>query len=136
MDHQRLRQAPATDDSSDSPRRWRNSFVLMLTLMMAGCQHLELLAEPELYDGPTAGAAGSDSPRLRRELDMNGQWQNRRLSELVAALGEPQLIMNIPGGGNPPGFVVVYWLDPPTGCIDAFALLYGRDPPIRIYHCR
>ena len=67
---------------------------------------------------------------------MNGQWQDRRYSELVATRGEPLLVLNIPGGGSPPGFAVVYGLDPLTGCIDSFALVHGRDPTIRIYHCR
>ena len=67
---------------------------------------------------------------------MNGQWQHRHFSELVATLREPLLVLNIPGGGNPPGFAVVYGRDALTGCIDAFALVYGRDPTIRMYYCR
>ena len=67
---------------------------------------------------------------------MNRNWQNRRFSELKAALGQPRLIMSIPGGGNPPGFVAVYGTDPVSGCLDAFAFVYDGDPVIRIYHCR
>lgn len=67
---------------------------------------------------------------------MNQQWQSRRLSDLKAALGTPRMLLNIPGGGNPPGFVAVYGRDAATGCIDAFALLPGTDPVIRVYHCR
>lgn len=67
---------------------------------------------------------------------MNRRWQNRRLSELRSVLGTPRMIMNIPGGGNPPGFVAVYGEDKASGCIDAFAFVYGGDPVIRVYHCR
>jgi hypothetical protein len=67
---------------------------------------------------------------------MNGRWQNRRFSEMQAALGRPLLLMRIPGGGNPPGFVAVYGQDPVSGCIDAFAFVYAADPVIRVYHCR
>ena len=67
---------------------------------------------------------------------MNEQWQNHRYSELVAALGTPTMVMNIPGGGNPPGFAVVFGRDPATGCIDAFAMMYGTDPIVRTYYCR
>ena len=71
-----------------------------------------------------------------RERTMNQYWQNRRYSELVATLGQPRMLLNIPGGGNPPGFVAVYGTDPLTGCIDAFAMVYGSDPRVRGYYCR
>lgn len=108
--------------------------VLVLTLVSAGCQQVQL--ERTLHDGPPTGAGGGASSKLRREWAMNQQWQNRHFSELAAALGEPLLIMQIPGGGSPPGFAAVYGRDPATGCIDAFAFLNGGDPIIRIYHCR
>jgi hypothetical protein len=79
---------------------------------------------------------GSPADRDARERALNGQWQNRRLDELVAALGPPALVMSIPGGGNPPGFVVVYGADQRTGCIDAFAITHEPDARVRIYHCR
>lgn len=74
--------------------------------------------------------------RLGREAAMNGRWQNRYYSELLAELGTPARVMSIPGGGNPPGFVAVYARDGASGCIDAFALMYAADPVIRVYHCR
>ena len=114
-----------------SPAPW---IVLVLTAAGAGCQHIVL---QENYDRPNRHAVVSDSPsRQGREWEMNQQWQNRPLSDLEAAMGAPKLIMNIPGGGNPPGFVAVYGRDPKSGCIDAFALVAGPDPMIRIYHCR
>lgn len=67
---------------------------------------------------------------------MNRDWHNRRFSELKATLGQPLLLLEIPGGGNPPGFVAVYRSQPESGCIDAFAFVYGDDPVFRIYHCR
>jgi hypothetical protein len=100
----------------------------VLALAAAGCQF------PWALDDGDHSA--SKAPRLQRESAMNTRWQNRPLSELIAALGEPPLIMSIPGGGNPPGFVVVYGLDRLSGCIDAFALVYGSDPTVRVYHCR
>lgn len=113
--------------------RWRKPFLFLLALVAAGCQQLQF---ERVHDDAYATAPGSETPRRRRELAMNGQWQNRRFSELVAALGEPLMLLNIPGGGNPPGFAAVYGRDPLTGCLDAFALVYGRDPTIRLYHCR
>ena len=71
-----------------------------------------------------------------REAAMNEKWTNQRLSDLVAVMGTPTMIMNIPGGGQPPGFAVVFGRDPGTGCIDAFAMMYAKDPIIRQYHCR
>jgi hypothetical protein len=109
--------------------RCRQALVFMLALMSAACQQF-----PWALDG--GSPRGSNAPRLQREMAMNIRWQNRPLSELVATLGQPVLILTIPGGGNPPGFAVVYGIDPVSGCIDAFALVYGSDPTIRVYYCR
>lgn len=106
---------------------------LLIALLATGCQ----TAQREWREGPTEEQAGAiGSPVAWREFGMNRRWQNRRLAELTSALGEPRLIMDIPGGGSPPGFVVVYGTDADTGCTDAFALLHGQDPVIRVYHCR
>jgi len=99
------------------------SLVSVIALAVAGCA---------LDDGaPRAGTA----PREREEA-MNARWKNRSYSELVGALGQPLQLLNIPGGGNPPGFAAIYGRDPASGCIDAFALVYGSDPMIRVYYCR
>lgn len=71
-----------------------------------------------------------------REEAMNHLWRNRPMSELVAALGPPTMVMTIPGGGSPPGFAMVFGRDPATGCIDAFAMMYATDPIVRNYYCR
>lgn len=82
---------------------------------------------------PAEAVAGSPAAR---EAQMNRLWQRRRFSELRAVLGTPLTFLDIPGGGNPPGFVAVYPRDPATGCLDAFALVYAPDPVIRLYQCR
>jgi hypothetical protein len=101
-------------------------------LAVTGCRELLVDASRE---GPARNAT-SGEPRGAREISMNRQWQNRRLSELIAEMGPPTLFMTIPGGGNPPGFAAVWGLDRASGCIDAFAFLPASDPIIRIYHCR
>lgn len=84
-----------------------------------------------------ARSGGSDdAAKWDREVAMNQRWQSRPLSHLVAEMGEPRMILTIPGGGNPPGFAAVYGRNAATGCLDAFALVYGADPTIRSYHCR
>jgi hypothetical protein len=75
-------------------------------------------------------------PQSQREREMNARWQQRRYTELLAALGTPKRVMAIPGGGNPPSFAVVYGLDAVSGCVDAFAISMEDDPKVRIYHCR
>lgn len=67
---------------------------------------------------------------------MNARWQGRTLAELVRVRGEPRDTMSIPGGGDPPGLISVYERDPASGCVDAFALVYGPEPVIRNYYCR
>lgn len=102
-------------------------------VLAAGCE----TAQREWREGPSEkDAIASGSAAVWREVAMNRQWQRQPFSELRAALGEPVLLMDIPGGGNPPGMVAVYQLDPATGCRDAFALMFGHDPIIRVYHCR
>ena len=100
-------------------------------LLLSACQQFAIDAS----EHPRFGASNL-AARQGREDAMNTQWQNQHLSQLVAARGQPMLVMNIPGGGMPPSFVVVYGMDPGTGCIDAFAVSHDRDPRIRIYHCR
>lgn len=110
---------------------WRAGAAGMLALAAAACQTLDL--DRVQQDGPpTAGA----SSRSSREAAMNRQWQHHHLSELVSAMGQPRMTLHIPGGGNPPGFAVIYGTDPASGCVDAFAMYYGLDPTIRLYHCR
>ncbi|NKE66911.1 hypothetical protein RAMLITH_13860 [Ramlibacter sp. RBP-2] len=111
---------------------WRLPLVALL-LLAAGCE----TARKEWREGPTeADSIASGSAATRREVAMNRQWQQQPFSRLRAALGEPVLLMDIPGGGSPPGMVAVYQVDPATGCRDAFALVFGQDPVVRVYHCR
>jgi len=116
--------------------RWRSlAFALAMSLACGGCQlaQLEQLAQ----DSPVCHSRCDDwSSTLGREVNMNRRWQNHRLSELLSALGQPLMLLSIPGGGNPPGFVALYGVDPQSGCIDAFAFVYDTDPIIRVYHCR
>lgn len=134
-----MKHAAATEcKTGEGPRR-RCALALglaqALSLAGAGCQFARY--EAMVHDSPVCTAQCDDVlSRGGREADMNRRWQSHRLSELKAALGQPKLLMGIPGGGNPPGFVAVYGLDPASGCIDAFALVYDTDPVIRVYHCR
>ena len=107
---------------------------LLLVILLAGCAQIPVQQHPPEQRG--AEDYGARQMRLAREAVMNERWNNRRMSELVAALGEPERLLAIPGGGSPPSFVAVFGKDPATGCIDAFALVHGSDPTVRAYHCR
>lgn len=74
--------------------------------------------------------------RAERERRINAEWQNHTLRELVDEWGPPSRMLEIPGGGNPPGFVMVYRRDEGTGCLDAFAIMYGEVMRVRGYLCR
>jgi hypothetical protein len=127
MTHALLRSADARNHAKGARfARWRTGAACLLALASAGCQNLDA-GWPDTVNKPS---------RSSREVAMNLQWQNHRLSELVSAMGEPRMILRIPGGGNPPGFAVIYGTDPVTGCIDAFAMYYGFDPTVRQYLCR
>lgn len=97
-------------------------------LLLAGCA-----VEPVAREDAPAAANAS---RAAREAEMNREWSNRTLADLLLAKGHPWRLYDIPGGGNPPGFVVVYPRDPATGCIDAFAVMYGPQTLVRTYQCR
>jgi hypothetical protein len=97
---------------------------------LTGCQHKQLAQRHPLFSAAEVAA------RVQRESEMNEQWQNQRFEDLQATLGKPILVMTIPGGGNPPSFAAVYGVDPKTGCIDAFAMNFGEQPTVRLYHCR
>lgn len=87
---------------------------------------------PPAPDEPAPSRAG----RVAREAEMNHAWIDHTLDELLLALGPPWRLYDIPGGGNPPGFVVVYPRDPASCCLDAFALAYGPQTRVRAYLCR
>jgi hypothetical protein len=120
---------------TDFRRRARPALALAAVLL-SSCQQMPIERTPPKRAKPTP--IHHLSQNVQREATMTEQWQNHRYSELVAALGTPTMVMNIPGGGSPPGFAVVFGRDPRTGCIDAFALMYGggQDPVVRAYHCR
>lgn len=83
------------------------------------------------------GSLGKAKLRSARADEMNAHWRGRSLEELVAALGQPTMSAEIPGGGNPGAFIVVYAdTDHASGCIDAFAVMPGTPPIVRDYHCR
>ena len=112
----------------------QDTLALGLLVLLAGCGQMSAQQHPREPQG--TGDYGARQLRLEREAVMNERWNNRRMSELVAAMGEPERLLSIPGGGSPPSFAAVFGRDPATGCIDAFALVYGSEPTVRAYHCR
>lgn len=107
-----------------SSRRW----ALALALVLAGCQQV-----------PLGGGNADDMTvsKEQREDSMNRRWQLHSMSELVRTLGPPALMLDIPGGGNPPGYALVYGQHAGTGCLDTFAVATGpADPIVRSYFCR
>lgn len=105
--------------------------MLLLAFIAAGCENAHRI--PREYHPM---AAANDPLRMQRDREMNSRWQNRPLSELLGTLGTPQTVLTIPGGGNPPGFAVIYGIDARSGCIDAFAVNIESNPQVRMYVCR
>jgi hypothetical protein len=112
----------------------RGAWALAPLLALAACAASEVHRIPRTGHPTFSGA--STMARADRESEMNRQWQNKPLAALVEAYGRPRMVMNIPGGGMPPSFAVVYGPDPDSGCIDAFAVSSSGEPVVRIYHCR
>ena len=74
--------------------------------------------------------------RMAREAQMTQVWQDQTLQQVLQARGRPQVLLDIPGGGNPPGFVLVYPRDAATGCLDTFTMAFGAQARVRSYQCR
>ncbi|MBL0391711.1 hypothetical protein JJ685_11245 [Ramlibacter monticola] len=103
--------------------------------MAAGAAAVLLAACSDVPRGPSAPDA-LRAGRAERETELNRQWQNHSLAELLLGFGRPELLLDIPGGGNPPGFVLVYARDAGTGCLDTFAVVSGPVIRVRMYQCR
>ena len=88
--------------------------------------------------GPRWEAAPEPQRALRaeRERDINAAWLNQPVRALMERWGPPRQLLDIPGGGNPPGFVLVYPRDTASGCVDTFAAAYGPVTRVRSYQCR
>jgi hypothetical protein len=112
-------------------RGWLGGFVLVGVVLAVGCATAPAWLSPE-----DQLAALLQASRTDRERKMNHEWQNHSFAELVKAKGAPRLLLDIPGGGNPPGFVMVYARDPATGCLDTFSMAYGPRTVVRSYQCR
>ena len=113
----------------------RGAWGLAVVLGLSACAGNEVRRIPRQSSHPQFSPA-SAAARYDREAEMNRQWQNRPVADLLVALGRPKMVMNIPGGGMPPSYAVVYGQDPASGCIDAFAVSSTSEPVVRIYHCR
>ncbi|GAB3647590.1 hypothetical protein [Ramlibacter alkalitolerans] len=98
-----------------------------LALLALGCT-----MQPRRADAPPP----LNASRAAREAQINAQWQNHPVRELIARWGPPRQVLDIPGGGNPPGFLLLYPRDAGTGCVDTFSVLYGAVARVRSYHCR
>jgi hypothetical protein len=112
----------------------RGGWGLAVVLGLSACAGDEVRRIPR--ESHSTFSAASAATRQNRELEMNRQWQNKPLSELLGTYGRPKMVLNIPGGGMPPSYAVVYGTDAASGCIDAFAVSSQGDPVVRIYHCR
>lgn len=77
---------------------------------------------------PSADIASSiaDSPRVTksRERELQTAWRGKPYTALVAAYGEPTLLMNVPSYRPLKTSIVVYGVrDDTSRCIDAFTVV-------------
>jgi hypothetical protein len=104
---------------------------------IAAAGALALLASACSVDPPSPpGPEPATASRAMREAEMNSAWQNHSVAELLHARGPARVLFDIPGGGSPAGYVLVYPRDAATGCLDAYAVMAGSEDRVRIYYCR
>jgi hypothetical protein len=99
-----------------------------LALSVGGCA----VRAPQRPDPGRVAPSG----RAARESEQNLRWSNHGYTELLGTLGLPQLLLEIPAGGNPPGFIAVYPRDAASGCLDTYVMVYGPSILVRGYQCR
>ncbi|MBC7857337.1 MAG: hypothetical protein H7Z39_00895 [Burkholderiaceae bacterium] len=75
--------------------------------------------------------------RTQREKIMQAQWAGKSYAALTEALGEPQMIMSVPGRSDHSTAKVYGILDEGSQCIDAFTVVtVTGEPVISHYFCR
>jgi hypothetical protein len=75
--------------------------------------------------------------RAQREKIMQSQWAGKSYATLTEALGEPQMVMTVPGRSDHSTAKVYGILDEGSQCIDAFTVVtFTGEPVITNYFCR
>jgi hypothetical protein len=84
-----------------------------------------------------SGKPAVTSTRIQREKHMQSQWKGQAFSSLVGVLGEPKLVMSVPGRSEHSTARVYGILDEDSQCIDAFTVVaYSGEPVVSDYFCR
>lgn len=75
--------------------------------------------------------------RAQREKIMQSQWGGKSYAALTEALGEPTMVMSVPGRSDHSTAKVYGILDQGSQCIDAFTVVtFTGEPVITHYFCR
>lgn len=75
--------------------------------------------------------------RLQREKIMQTQWAGKSYTTLTEALGEPAMIMSVPGRNDHSTAKVYGILDEGSQCIDSFTVVtFSGEPIVTNYFCR
>ena len=71
------------------------------------------------------------------ESELNRAWAGKPYTELLAAYGEPEMVMNIPANGTISAVVLYPKLDKlPSKCAHAFTVQRGAEPKVVKYVCQ
>lgn len=105
----------------------------VLALMVAGCAtHSE--------DKIGTVQAARLTAMTTRDASLNSIWKGQSYDALREALGEPELLMNIPGRSPLLAWIVVYGvLDEKSKCVDTFTLVNEAkrgELTVAAYSCR
>jgi hypothetical protein len=96
----------------------------LLTIMMIGCA-----SEKRKTSDVRSGAA--------YEHDLNREWAGKPYTDLLAAYGEPEVVMNIPSSGTNTAVVVYPVIKKmPAKCTHAFTIQRGAEPKVVRYACQ
>lgn len=68
---------------------------------------------------------------------MSTAWSGKPYKDLLAAYGEPSLIMEVPYARVKTSVVIYPYLDKILAkCQHAFTVVHGSEPTIQNYHCQ
>jgi hypothetical protein len=111
------------------------SLSLLCATLLGGCAaHLN---DEKEHTAASQRVLVHGTMRAQREKIMQSQWAGKSYAALTEALGEPKMIMSVPGRSDHSTAKVFGILDEGSQCIDAFTVVTSSgEPVVSHYFCR
>lgn len=82
-----------------------------------------------------SNAAGK--PSRSRVAELNSTWAGQPYKSLLAAYGQPSMVMEVPYAAQKTSVVIYNVIEKDnTKCSHAFTIVYGKEPIVQNYFCQ